>query len=178
MMHGDYDSLLILLSPPPNKVISMTTKSIELFLLYKCQKAGTPLLDPQLKSQLMTFLGNSLFVMGHGGLLTPTRFSMQQLQIFTLPITKKVYIMRLAKIALQFMKMTSTRAVFIILAVPYHRGQVTQQMLLNLPIQKLKFKKRMPTMRRREAHNSFQLIDTFTKVHCCHLTQYSICHSW
>ena len=116
MMHGDYDSLLILLSPQPNKVISMTTKSIELFLLYKCQKAGTPLLDPQLKSQL----GNSLFVMGHGGLLTPTRFSMQQLQIFTLPITKKVYIMRLAKIALQFMKMTSTRAVFIILAVPYH----------------------------------------------------------
>ena len=57
----------------------------------------------------MIFLGNPLFVMGHGGLLTPIRYSMQQLQICTLPITKKVHIMRLAKIALQIMKMTSTR---------------------------------------------------------------------
>ena len=39
MMYGDYDSLLILLSPPPNNVISMTAKSIELYLLYKRQKA-------------------------------------------------------------------------------------------------------------------------------------------
>ena len=46
LMYGYYDSLLILLSPPPNNVISMTAKSIELFLLYKRQKAGTPLLDP------------------------------------------------------------------------------------------------------------------------------------
>ena len=89
MMYGDYDSLLILLSPPPNNVISMTAKTIELFLLYKHQKAGTHFLTHQLKSQLRTFFRNPLFVMGHGGLWTPTRFSMQQLQIFTKPITKK-----------------------------------------------------------------------------------------
>ena len=118
MMYGDYDSLLILFSPPPNNVISMTAKSIELFLLYKHQKAGTPVLDPSTQESVKDILGNPLFVMGHGGLLTPTRFSMQQLQISTLPITKKVYIVRLAKITLQFMKMGGTRAVFVILAVP------------------------------------------------------------
>ena len=46
MMYGDYDSLLILLSPPPNNVISITAKSIEFFLLYKHQNTGTPVLDP------------------------------------------------------------------------------------------------------------------------------------
>ena len=181
MMYGDYDSLLILLSPPPNNVVSMTAKSIELFLLYKRQKAGTPLLDPSTQEPgydiFGTFLGNPLFVMGHGGLLTPTRYSIQHLQICTLPIPKKVSIMRLAKIALQFMKMTSTRGVFIILAARYHRGQMTQQMLLNIPIQKLKFKKRMPTMRRKEAHNSFLLIYASSEVHSCHLTQFSTCNS-
>ena len=50
VMYGEYDSLLILLSPPPNNVIPMTAKIIELFLLYKCQKSGTLLLDHQLKS--------------------------------------------------------------------------------------------------------------------------------
>ena len=52
---------------------------------------GHHFLTHQLKSQLRTFLGNPSFVMGHGGLLTPTRFSMQQLQICSLPITKGVY---------------------------------------------------------------------------------------
>ena len=50
-------------------------------------------------------------------------------------------------------------------------------MLLNMPIQKLKFKKRMPTMRRKEAHTSFLLVYTSFKMHCCHLTQFSICNS-
>ena len=57
MMYGDYDSLLILLSPPPNNVISMTAKSIELFLLYKCQKAGTPLLDPSTQEPVNDIFG-------------------------------------------------------------------------------------------------------------------------
>ena len=52
MMYGDYDSLLILLSPPPNNVISMTAKSIELILLYKHQKQGHHFWTHQLKSQL------------------------------------------------------------------------------------------------------------------------------
>ena len=57
MMYGDYDSLLILLSPPPNNVISMTAKSIELFLLYKHQKAGTPLLDPSTQEPVNDIFG-------------------------------------------------------------------------------------------------------------------------
>ena len=47
--------------------------------------------------------------------------------------------------ALQF-KMTGTKGLFVILAVPKYRGQVTQLMSLNMPIQKLKSKKK-PTMR-------------------------------
>ena len=46
-----------------------------------------------------------------------------------------------------------------------------------IPIQNLKFKKRMPTMRRKEAHNSFLLIYASSKVHSCHLTQFSTCNS-
>ena len=57
MMYGDYESLLILLCPPANNVISMTAKSIELFLLYKCQKAGTPLLDPLTKEPVKDIFG-------------------------------------------------------------------------------------------------------------------------
>ena len=57
MMYGDYDSLLILLSPPPNNVISMTAKSIELFLLYNHQKAGTPLLDPSTQEPVKDIFG-------------------------------------------------------------------------------------------------------------------------
>ena len=57
MMYGDYDSLLILPSPPPNNVISMTAKSIELFLLYKRQKAGTPLLDPSTQEPVNDIFG-------------------------------------------------------------------------------------------------------------------------
>ena len=56
-MYGDYDSLLILLSPPPNNIISMAAKSIELFLLYKCQKAGTPLLDPSTQEPVNDIFG-------------------------------------------------------------------------------------------------------------------------
>ena len=59
MMYGDYDSLLILLSPPPNNVISMTAKSIELFLLYKRQKAGTPLLDPSTQEPVNDIFGKA-----------------------------------------------------------------------------------------------------------------------
>ena len=57
MMYGDYDSLLILLNPPPNNVISMTAKCIELFLLYKCQKAGTPILDPSTQDPVKDIFG-------------------------------------------------------------------------------------------------------------------------
>ena len=57
MMCGDYESLLILLSPPPNTVISMTAKSIELFLLYKCQKGVTPLLDPSTREAVKDIFG-------------------------------------------------------------------------------------------------------------------------
>ena len=89
MMYGDYDSLLILLSPPPNNVISMTGRSNELILLYNHQKAGTPLLDPSTQDPVKDIFGKPFVCDGHGGLLTPIRFSMQELQICTLPITKR-----------------------------------------------------------------------------------------
>ena len=57
MMYGDYDSLLILLSPPPNNVISMTGRSNELILLYNHQKAGTPLLDPSTQDPVKDIFG-------------------------------------------------------------------------------------------------------------------------
>ena len=63
MMYGDYDSLLILPSPPPNDVISMTAKSIEFFLLYNCQKrVGTPLQDPSTQEPVKDIFGKPFFV--------------------------------------------------------------------------------------------------------------------
>ena len=60
---GDYDSLLLLLTPPPNSVISMTAKDIKLFLLYKCQKWWTALLDPSTKEP-KDILGKPFFCDG------------------------------------------------------------------------------------------------------------------
>ena len=42
---------------------------------------------------------------------------------------------------------------------------------------KAEAQKRIPTMRREEAHNSFLLIYASSKVHCFHLTQFSTCNS-
>ena len=117
MMYGDYDSLLILLSPPPNNVISMTAKSIELFLLYKCQKAGTPLLDPSTQEPVKDILGKPFVCDGTWRAPDSNKILNAAISNLQTADNQKVYIMRLAKIALQFLKMASTKAVFIILAV-------------------------------------------------------------
>ena len=116
MMYGDYDSLLIPLSPPHNNAISMTGKSIEIFLLYKHQKAGKPLPDPSTLEPVKDIFGKPFVC--NGTWRAPDSNKIFNVAIANLPITQKEYIMRLAKISLQFMKMTSTRSVFVILAVP------------------------------------------------------------
>ena len=175
MMYGDYDSLLILLSPPPNNVISMTAKSIELFLLYKCQKAGTPLLDPSTQEPVNDIFGKPFVCDGTWRALDPNKiFNAAIANLHTANNQKGVY-HEACKHSPAIHENDQYKGCVCHSGCPL--TQRSQQMLLNIPIQKLKFKKRMPTMRRKEAHNSFLLINASSKVHCYHLTQFSTCNS-
>ena len=114
MMCGDYDSLLILLSPPPNTVISMTAKSIELFLLYKCQKGVTPLLDPSTQEAVKDIFGKPFLC---DRLLTPITICAAIANLSTANNQKGVY-HEACQDCLALHENDWYKGVFVILAVP------------------------------------------------------------
>ena len=177
MMYGDYDSLLILLSPPPNNVISMTAISIELFLLYKSQKAGTPPLDLSTQEPVNDIFGKPFVCDGTWRAPDSNKiFNAAIANLHTANSQKGVY-HEACKDCLAIHENDWYKGCVCHSGCPRTQRSSDPTNATEYTNSKAEVQKRMPTMRRKEAHNSFLLIYTSSKVNCCHLTQFSTCNS-